>query len=244
MPHPTRRTTPLPPRGGIGSVIRFWYWLSSSLRERGIRSTIADAASTFEHYWFDVRHRTSTRTSVKLDDLSINSANKASGVGYQPSPPILFHRLMAHVDLPRDSVFVDLGCGKGRTLLMASRYPFARIVGVEFSPDLCALARRNVEIFRRRNRTRAIFEIVESDVATYEIEDDQNVFYLFNPFDGTVLSALLDHIGASRRRRPRPVWLLYAFPTRRRVIEDSGNFAAVEVVRYGAGEGVLYRSIP
>ena len=32
-----------------------------------------------------------------------------------------------------DCVFLDLGAGKGRALLLASQFPFKRIVGVEFS---------------------------------------------------------------------------------------------------------------
>ncbi len=45
--------------------------------------------------------------------------------------------------LPRDLAdytFVDIGAGKSRTLLLASRYSFAKIVGVEFAKELVACA--------------------------------------------------------------------------------------------------------
>ena len=32
--------------------------------------------------------------------------------------------------------FVDIGCGKGRALLIASRWPFHQIIGVEFCQNL------------------------------------------------------------------------------------------------------------
>jgi len=47
----------------------------------------------------------------------------------------------------KDFVFVDLGCGKGKPLLVASRFPFKRIVGVDISESAVAIARSNIEIF-------------------------------------------------------------------------------------------------
>lgn len=41
-------------------------------------------------------------------------------------------------------MFLDLGSGKGRMVLSAARFPFRRIIGVELSNDLTAIARRNV----------------------------------------------------------------------------------------------------
>src|SRR5271169_5094077 len=54
---------------------------------------------------------------------------------YQPTESTLFHKMIealhqeTHSDFC-DFVLLDLGSGKGRTLLMASDYPFRRIVGV------------------------------------------------------------------------------------------------------------------
>ena len=44
----------------------------------------------------------------------------------------------------RDFTFIDLGCGKGRVLLMASDYPFKKIIGVEFMPELHRAAQKNI----------------------------------------------------------------------------------------------------
>ena len=43
----------------------------------------------------------------------------------------------------RDAI-VDFGSGKGGALITMARYPFARIMGVEISPELVAIARRNL----------------------------------------------------------------------------------------------------
>ena len=48
----------------------------------------------------------------------------------------------------RNSRSIDLGSGKGRVLLMASNYPFHRIVGVELLPELHRIAMKNVKAYK------------------------------------------------------------------------------------------------
>lgn len=44
---------------------------------------------------------------------------------YQPTDPALFHEMLDSLKIDfRDFTFIDIGSGKGRTLLMASDYPF------------------------------------------------------------------------------------------------------------------------
>src|ERR1017187_10137955 len=72
---------------------------------------------------------------------------------YQPTESALFHEMLevlrqqSHSDF-HDFVFIDLGSGKGRTLLMASDYPFRRIVGVELLPALHRAAQENLSRYR------------------------------------------------------------------------------------------------
>ena len=55
-----------------------------------------------------------------------------------------------------DDVFLDLGSGKGRVVLEAARRPFRRVIGVEISPELNAIAARNLEASRRRLRAQDV----------------------------------------------------------------------------------------
>jgi SAM-dependent methyltransferase len=234
----------LPRRGGWRSVARLWFWLARSLRHRGVRRTLQGARSTFSHYWFDLRYGTATRSSADLADLAIRGENVAHGVGYQPSSPALFHRVMHSLPLPSGSVFVDFGCGKGRVLMMAARYGFSRVVGVDFSAELCRVCRRNIEVFRTRVKVSAEIEVVESDAVAYRFRDDENVFYLFNPFDAVVMRQILARIGESRRRAPRPIWLIYYYPLCGEIIERAGEYDRAGAVSYGDGEVAVYRWRP
>ena len=44
--------------------------------------------------------------------------------------------------------FIDLGSGKGRTLLMASDYPLRKILGVELIPELNRVAQQNIRDYQ------------------------------------------------------------------------------------------------
>ncbi len=49
---------------------------------------------------------------------------------------------------------MDLGCGKGRTLLVGAEYPFRAITGVELSPFSARIATDNIERNGRRSQTK------------------------------------------------------------------------------------------
>jgi SAM-dependent methyltransferase len=124
--------------------------------------------------------------------------------------------MMADLPTPPDGfVFVDFGSGKGKVLLLAARYPFRRIVGVEVSPDLHRAALENV---RRHASTAAglpPIECLSMDAASFAIPDEPAVFYFFDPFPEEVLASVLQNIQRSLDRLQRPVFLLFYSPARR-----------------------------
>jgi tRNA A58 N-methylase Trm61 len=126
---------------------------------------------------------------------------------------------------------------KGRLLLIASEYGFKRVIGVEFSHDLCEQARKNLLLFRKKVELDVDIEIIESDVVNYEIKDDENVF-LFSPFDEIVMAAVLENINISLEKKLRRVWLIYNSPVHRDIIER--NFVKLKDYVYGGAEFIVY----
>src|SRR5215472_1458160 len=81
---------------------------------------------------------------VSLFRLRVVGHNRRHGVHYQACEPAVFRRAFSCLHDDWSSyTFVDLGCGKGRVLLMARELGFGRIIGVEFAPALAKVARRN-----------------------------------------------------------------------------------------------------
>jgi len=121
---------------------------------------------------------------------------------YFPSTISHFRRLLDALAIgPRD-VFVDYGAGKGRTLALAAEYPFARMIGVEIAPALVAAARANLRRAVPAPRFAAI-ELWEGNARDYRLPAGATVLYVYNPFHGAVLRAVLADIRRTLRAAPR-----------------------------------------
>ncbi|MCA9217507.1 MAG: hypothetical protein KDB27_30775 [Planctomycetales bacterium] len=68
---------------------------------------------------------------VAVQDLDIRLEDKQHAEKYKATRARYFRKLMKRVHLPRDGVFVDVGCGKGRILLLAVEHGLNRVVGIE-----------------------------------------------------------------------------------------------------------------
>ena len=158
---------------------------------------------------FDERHGVDTAGVVHLAALDIASPNKDLGVRYQAANPALVRRLLAQI--PIDSgeyVFMDFGAGKGRTALLASEFPFRRIVGVEFSPELVDVARANVARFRSRAQRCPDVEFLCLDAVDIEISADPVVLFFYNPFGEPVMHRVMERVCGSLDERPRAAYVV------------------------------------
>jgi predicted RNA methylase len=222
--------------------VNSWGKIVDSIKERGLRRTVEIILSKLGDFWYDIRFGTNTVRCIELYELEIKSENKYRGRFYQPTSARAFKALMNILDFPSDSVFVDLGAGKGKVLLMARDYGFKRVVGVEFSHELCEIAKRNLSVYRRKAVADVDVEIIESDVVDYEIKDEENVFFLYNPFDPVVMSSVLRNVDKSLEKKPRRIWLIYLTPVHRDVIERHRGFAKLGEYILGGSEFIVYVS--
>src|SRR5581483_595353 len=143
-------------------------------------------------------------------------------VGYGASRPARFRKLVAPLPVAAESLlFVDLGCGKGKTLLLAAATGFPRFLGVELSSELAAVARRNLAVCG------IDAEIVEEDATNFDFPDDPLFVYLFHPFGEKTFRAVLDALERSLARTPRLVFLGYENAVHRELLESSGFLAVV-----------------
>jgi SAM-dependent methyltransferase len=217
-------------------------WLRKNLKKKGVIGVADFAVSFVSDYLFDFRYGTTTGGWIPPFQLQINSSNIEHSVRYQATKTRPFRKLLKRLSFPKNSVFVDVGAGTGKALLIASRYGFERLSGIEFAHDLCRIARTNVAAYRQRSGCDNVFEIIESDVVEYDIRGDENVFYLYNPFDEVVLRQFLNNIKKSVDEYPRKVWLIYHIPRHSNAVEDHGLFAKRTEYFVGGTEFVVYES--
>jgi hypothetical protein len=177
-----------------------------------------------------------TASVVHLEDLGLASGER---VRYDPSGWRDLRRALAPEEVGSDDVFIDFGAGKGRVLLVAAgRYRFRRVIGVELSGALAAIARANIEASRRRLRCPDV-EVVTADILDYAVPDDVTVAYLYNPFRGALFDSLVAQLIASVDRRPRRLRLIYRTPLEHDRLIATGRFRLERTV--GRGRGALHR---
>jgi SAM-dependent methyltransferase len=152
---------------------------------------------------FDQRHGVDTGGIVELHRLDVVGDNRRHGVKHVAILPAEFDAALSALPWPVvGSTFVDVGCGKGRALLLAARQPFTRLVGLDFAPALIDAARRN---------TRALGVPVElhcADAAGFQFPPGPLVIYLYNPFGPAVMDAVARHAAEATG----PVQVMYLNP--------------------------------
>jgi SAM-dependent methyltransferase len=216
-----------------------------AFRQWGLKTMLARVYVLAIDWWFDLRYRTETHRLLELAELAVQSRNKEHANGYMGTRIVPLRRLLrrlAHV-LPRNRVLLDLGCGKGRVLMVASEFGFRRAKGVDFANDLCRVARKNCATFKRAAASATDFEIIEADAADYEIKPDENVFFLYNPFDEVVLKRVLSNIAKSVEAAPRDVVLIYCNPQLSRVVEQQGRFAKLSDISFWGYRFAVYSKV-
>ncbi|MBI4523670.1 MAG: class I SAM-dependent methyltransferase [Deltaproteobacteria bacterium] len=134
-------------------------------------------------------------------------------VDYAPTDYRSLKSALNHLDIrPDRDVFIDYGSGKGRVAIVAATYPFRRIIGVEISPALNAIAGENVRRARKKLKC-ANIELVTDDASHYSPPDDVSVVFLYHPFSGDIISAVVQKIRQSLLKNPRRLTLLYRYPS-------------------------------
>jgi SAM-dependent methyltransferase len=144
-------------------------------------------------------------------------------VRYEASAWHVLPRALRYLGVSEGDAFVDFGCGKGRVVHQAAKWPFRRVIGVEISPQLAEIARGNLEARRDEHRCRSV-EIVVSDAAQFPVPDDVTVGYFYWPFIGATLNTVLTRILDSLDRNPRSFRLIFVCPFNSAQVLETGRF--------------------
>jgi hypothetical protein len=181
-------------------------YLLYSIRKRGLLRTCFMGYSEWRKEQQLGIHTFGTAAS---NQLSILCDGGEGGHLYQPSSSVLFVKAIAALPVkPEDSVFLDVGSGKGRVLVLAAEAGFKKAIGIEYAAELCDIAHVNIEKVRSRF-SNTTFELHEGDAIAFGLPKEVNVVYLFNPFDE---ATLLRWIAIINQQIERRVHIIYMHP--------------------------------
>jgi hypothetical protein len=231
-----------------------WAWIRETFRTRGVLGgltfyfgglvemlrdlTPGRRRSRFGDIDYDFDHAVDTTWATI--PLGTRFRELLSGGQYQPSEPELFRQILRALPIAPDGfIFIDLGSGKGRTLLMASDYPFRRIIGVELLTEFEAIAQRNIARYHGEQQKCFALESLQGDAREFIFPTEPTVLYLFNPFPEQVLREVLGNLRRSLISSTRPVFVIYHNLVHERVFVESEWLQA----EYRTPQFAIYRAL-
>jgi hypothetical protein len=191
--------------------------LIALIRAHGLRRSFNFAAQNLRYIvahrlalrW-DERYGVDTAGSIQLHSLSVAGPNKIFGNECVCTSPSSFDFMMRSLPQELSSyTFVDIGAGKSRPLLLASRYGFAKIIGVEFAKELVDCSKGNIARFECEQQRCRDMEVIQSDATQWSFPDEPLVIYFYNPFSREVFDVVLGNIVASLKRKKRNCYIVY-----------------------------------
>ena len=169
---------------------------------RGAIQTLPGIRAIYGGGWnllhpFDRALGTDTSGFVASSDLPSSPFDATRKHVYAGSQPSIIRTALAALPPLNSFAFVDLGCGKGRPLLVATEFPFREIIGVELSPTLATEARKNAAILQARFPDRLPIRIETGDASTFTYPAGNLVVFLYNPFGEEIIAKVVAGIEAA-----------------------------------------------
>ena len=175
---------------------------------------------------FDVEHGTDTGGLIPGSELGAGHRHDLFIAGYAGVPPSGFRGAMARwrslgLRHPMEEyTFVDLGCGKGRAVLLASNLGFREAVGVELNAGLAEIARANAGIWSAAGKARSPISIECRDATEVEWPSGPCLVYLYNPFAAVVMQSVVKELSEQFRDRRDELEIVYQKPEQAAAMEE------------------------
>jgi hypothetical protein len=211
-----------------------------SLHHRGVLGTARAALRSLTHkhhvpeqplvHPFDRRYGVETSGFITAVHLITGHPHDLLCTGYCGVAPSRFRSvidrwLRTPPEFPVSGyAFIDVGCGKGRALMLATQQPFREILGVELNPGLAETAQANLELWRTTQRPPMPMRALCADATQFDIPDGPCLLFLYNPFAGPVVRKFLDHIERTVSALPRTIEILYCNAPNDRVLAEHPRY--------------------
>lgn len=183
---------------------------------------------------FDAEHGTDTADEIRdLESIGVPKDSARRGSHYRAFWAQHFFDIMetfkdARIDFSKFT-FVDYGSGKGKVILLATNFLFARIEGIEYSNYLHDIAIMNCSVYT--NARQQCFDIAPILIDALDYDPPQGPFiaFLFNPFDVATTECVLRNIEMSVEKTHRDVYVVYA--NLRTINEGLSSFGRLRLLK-------------
>ncbi|MFT3702860.1 MAG: class I SAM-dependent methyltransferase [Agriterribacter sp.] len=153
-----------------------------------------------------------TSNPIDLKHLTIENGDLSKASRYEGVNFFILEALLQKLkELTSKTCFTDLGCGKGRAMVVAAHYGYIKIRGIDFAKEVCEAATLNMQTIEAKFPA-IEYEVVCDNVLNYVIQPDESIFFMFNPFDNEIIHSFLEKIEGSLKQHSRTIYFLYVSP--------------------------------
>jgi SAM-dependent methyltransferase len=180
----------------------------------------------------------------ELKQLSKKDIDISHATIYMPASYDLLENIFKVVKLNSFTHFVDIGCGKGRALCVAAHYGVKKLTGIDFSKEFCIATKSNLE------KTKQVipgleYTVISNDAFYFDIPDDADCIFMFNPFDETIMSSVINNINKSLKKNPRKITIIYLNPLQKHLFLKNDFKETFHTKNLHYLEGAIYiKKIP
>lgn|GEM_PF-4707928 len=169
--------------------------LLHNLHDNGTGPTLYKVYFYLLGYSYDyLSGRLDTTSPQTIETLAADGRPKGDRSAAFPCHPLVLRKALKSLDITPEDVFIDIGCGKGRALVEAARFPFKRLVGIDLIASHITIARSNLEKAGHRGS-----ELIQGDALQISYPQDATICFLFKPFPEEVICDCLLRLKGSLR---------------------------------------------
>jgi SAM-dependent methyltransferase len=157
-----------------------------------------------------------TRKVAFLPELSLTPG----GHCYMATSEKTFKKIIQYIpDNFFDTNFLDIGCGRGKVLILAKENGFrSEIIGVELSKKLSDSCQKNIY------KDNSNIQVKNMNALEYQINKNDSVFFFYNPFSEIIFNKILKNIMESTRAAPRKIIVIYVNPIFKNFLNENFLF--------------------
>jgi SAM-dependent methyltransferase len=170
---------------------------------------------------FDREYGIETSGFIEVSALAPDPETGKSMQCYGGSQPGIVRRVLATLPDKSGFTFVDLGCGKGRALVVASEFDFNAILGVDISKPVLDQARENADVVRTRFPERTPIQLLQGNAFTFMPEVDKLVIYLYHPFGREGVEQFVAGLEEKIESEAAQVFVVYCNPVWSGILDHS-----------------------
>ena len=151
---------------------------------------------------------------------------------YEPTPYEGLDLLFDHYPMDGRSL-IDIGCGKGRVPLYVYNRFHIQVTGIDMKEQYIEDANENKAAYLRKiGGKQHLIQFLQHYAQAYDIRDEQDVFFFFNPFSVQIFMKFLANVLASYEQHPRKLTIIFYYPSHDYVeYMDNTPFTFIEEIR-------------